>query len=127
MGVGPGQGVCEGLPESVELGDIVRSFPQRESSGVDKGALAVAGKTRAGGPGVAERGTICVASYIWHDLVPVLGLCSQNKLIFHCIHDFDKYQVILNLSLYLDIFPLFSLKSIAGMVLKHSDKVKKKS
>ena len=26
-------------------------------------------------------------SYIWHDLVPVLGLYSQNKLIFHCIHD----------------------------------------
>ena len=67
------------------------------------------------------------ASYNWHDLVPVLGLYSQNKLIFHCIHDFDKYQVILNLSLYLDIFPLFSLKSITDMVLKHSDKVKKKS
>ena len=63
----------------------------------------------------------------WHDLVPVLGLYSQNKLIFHCIHDFDKYQVILNLSLYLDIFPLFSLKSIADMVLEYSDKVKKKS
>ena len=67
------------------------------------------------------------ASYIWHDLVPVLGLYSQNKLIFHCIHDFDKYQVILNLSLYLDIFPFFSLKSIADMVLEYSDKVKKKS
>ena len=65
------------------------------------------------------------SSYIWHDLVPVLGLYSQNKLIFHCIHDFDKYQVILNLSLYLDIFPLFSLKSITDMVLEYSDKVKK--
>ena len=66
-------------------------------------------------------------SYNWHDLVPVLGLYSQNKLIFHCIHDFDKYQVILNLSLYLDIFPLFSLKSVTDMVLEYSDKVKKKS
>jgi hypothetical protein len=60
LGVGPGQGVSEGLPESVELGDIVRGFPQREGSGVDKGALAEAGEARAGGPGVAERGTVCV-------------------------------------------------------------------
>ena len=60
--VGPGQGVCEGLPESVDLGDVVRGFPQREGSGVDKGALAVAGKARARGPGVAERGTVCVVN-----------------------------------------------------------------
>ena len=76
---------------------------------------------------IRESPVMPMASYNWHDLVPVLGLYSQNKLIFHCIHDFDKYQVILNLSLYLDIFPLFSLKSIADMVLEHSDKVKKKS
>jgi hypothetical protein len=62
LGVRPGQGVCEGLPESVELSDVVRGFPQREGSGVDKGALAVAGKARAGGPGVAERGTIGVVN-----------------------------------------------------------------
>jgi hypothetical protein len=35
LGVGPGQGVSEGLPKSVELGDIVRGFPQREGRGVD--------------------------------------------------------------------------------------------
>ena len=62
LGVGPGQGVCESLPESVELGDIVRGIPQREGRGVDKGALAVAGKARAGGPRVAERGTVCVVN-----------------------------------------------------------------
>ncbi len=44
----------------MELGDVVRGFPQREGSGVDEGALVLAGKARTGGPGVAERGTVWV-------------------------------------------------------------------
>ncbi len=32
LGVRPGQGVCEGLPESVELGDVVQVSPSEKAA-----------------------------------------------------------------------------------------------
>ncbi len=67
LGVRPGQGVCEGLPESVELGDVVRGLPQRGDRGVDKGALAVAGKARAGVPGHCKNEPMTTRHYLLSD------------------------------------------------------------